>query len=102
MEHVSGVTAHESQVDPANLLHVTGPQGFSISELGRYGLGVIVRVLRFPGRPLLEPLRRLYCLPCGSAVAHEPLIAEWWICGRGCNAEDADAPLEGRLATETE
>lgn len=85
----------ESGVDPSSVpafamkvraAHAAiGPLGFHLAELEGYGLGVIVRVLRVPGAPLQEPLRRLYCLSCGKAVAREPLIAEWWICARGCN-----------------
>ena len=71
-----------------------GPLGFHLGELEWYGLGVIVRVLRVPGAPIQEPLRRLYCLSCGKAVAHEPLVAEWWICARGCNGTTGVAPSE--------
>ena len=63
-----------------------GPQDLTGGELGRYGLGVVVRVLGLPGAPVSELLRRLYCLLCGRAVEHEVRLAQWWICGRDCNA----------------
>lgn len=79
----------------------TGPGSFRLAELDRYGLGVIVRILRVPGTPVQEPLRRLYCLSCGRAVAHEPLIAEWWICTRGCNGATGVARSEGEITGES-
>jgi hypothetical protein len=63
----------------------TGPLDFHLAELESYGLGIVVRDLRLRGAPIPEPLRRLYCLSCGRAVAHEPPVPGWWICAQSCN-----------------
>ena len=63
-----------------------GPQDLTEVELGLFGLGVIVRVLRVAGAPLVAPLRRVYCLLCGIAIDHEPRAAGWWFCRNECNA----------------
>jgi hypothetical protein len=77
-----------------------GPLDLHLPELEWFGLGIIVRDLRVRGAALQEPLRRLYCLSCGRAVAHEPSIPEWWICGRGCNERSGAAP-SGEVTSET-
>jgi hypothetical protein len=103
-------TVPESGVDPRSggaampfrAAHAsTGPLGFHLGELEWYGLGVIVRFLRIPGAAMQEPLRRLYCLCCGRAVAHEPLIPEWWICAQGCNGTTGLGPSEEEFTGET-
>ena len=72
----------------------TGPLDLHLAELEWFGLGIIVRDLRVRGAAMQEPLRRLYCLSCGRAVAHEPPIPGWWICGRGCNERVGVVPSE--------
>jgi hypothetical protein len=63
-----------------------GPQDLSEVELGVFGLGVVVRMLRVAGAAAAAPLRRVYCLFCGIAVDHEPAAAGWWFCRNECNA----------------
>ena len=69
----------------------TGPGNHTAGELGRYGLGVVVRALRVPGSPASDALLRVYCIPCGLAISHDPPLSEWWICARGCNADGDSA-----------
>jgi len=76
----------------------TGPLDLHLGELEWFGLGIIVRDLRMRGAAMQEPLRRLYCLSCGRAVAHEPPNPGWWICGRGCNERTGIAPSEEKTS----
>ena len=55
-------------------------------ELGVFGLGVVVRMLRVAGVAAAAPLRRVYCQLCGVAIAHEPGADGWWFCRNECNA----------------
>jgi len=59
-------------------------------ELGRFGLGVVVRHLRTPGVPVTPTLNRVYCLFCGIAIDHELRAFEWWHCQNACNAPGAN------------
>ncbi len=74
---------------PESVPVVAGPQDLTSVELGRYGLGVVVRSLRFPGVPLASLLHRVYCLFCGIAIDHQPAGHGWWFCRNACNAEGA-------------
>jgi hypothetical protein len=61
-----------------------GPRNLSEVELGEFGLGVVVRLLR----GVAVPLRRVYCRLCGIAVDHDPGAAGWWFCRNDCNARE--------------
>ncbi len=63
-----------------------GPEDLTEVGLGVFGLGVVVQVLRVAGVPDAAPLRRVYCLLCGIAIAHEPGADGWWFCRNECNA----------------
>jgi len=63
-----------------------GPQDLTEAELGVFGLGVVVRMLRVAGAAAGAPLRRVYCLLCGIAIDHAPRAAGWWFCRNECNA----------------
>jgi hypothetical protein len=66
---------------------MVGPRDFSGAALERFGLGIVERRAQATG-----PVRRLYCLRCGSQVALERQDDDpdgWWVCGRGCNTRFA-------------
>jgi hypothetical protein len=63
-----------------------GPRNLSQVELGVFGLGVVVRMLRVAGAAAAAPLLRVYCQLCGIAIDHEPRAAGWWFCRNECNA----------------
>jgi hypothetical protein len=65
---------------------VTGPNGLTNGDLTPYGLGAVVRDIRVAKSAPPDILTRLYCLLCGIAIDHHSLVADWWICGQGCNA----------------
>ncbi len=64
----------------------TGPEDLTSVELGRFGLGVVVRHLRGTGTAVAQPLNRVYCLFCGIAIEHELRTNGWWFCKNACNA----------------
>jgi len=71
---------------PASTEFSAGPQDLTDAELGRFGLGVVIRKLPRTGALLARVLQRVYCLFCGRAVAHELRPAGWWFCGNACNS----------------
>ncbi len=77
----------ESPTLPASSRPAAGPQDLTTGELGRYGLGVVVRQLRLVDAAALQPLSRVYCLGCGRAVEHESRVQGWWFCLNACNTE---------------
>ncbi|MEX0880529.1 MAG: hypothetical protein WEF99_14195 [Thermoanaerobaculia bacterium] len=66
---------------------MVGPVDLSEAELGRCGLGVILR-----RAPSGQSVTRIYCLRCGSQVSPERRDTDprgWWACARGCNTRYA-------------
>ena len=66
---------------------MVGPGDFSGAELERFGLGIVERRQQTD-----EAVTKLYCLRCGSQVAHELRDIDqegWWVCVRGCNTRFA-------------
>jgi hypothetical protein len=64
----------------------SGPQELNETELRKFGLGFVVRLLRSSGATPATVLRRVYCRLCGIAIDHEAPAAEWWLCRNDCNA----------------
>ena len=71
----------------------SGPQELTTLELGRFGLGVVVRHLPSPGVASAPTLNRVYCLSCGIAIDHEVRGSEWWLCGNSCNERHEPEPV---------